>query len=142
MEHPAFEVSNFCFCPIPRFFFCCTPPSFEGHPAVAVRRQRSEAPLIENATAANRRHSLNARVTRVRRFSFFCLHLFTSRVQLIESKHLACEGFTFHRKPAIFLSFNNLGVKATAFTSTGAEDSRRHDKNGGAECPSPRRRGG
>ena len=117
-------------------------PSFEVRPAVAVRRQRSEIPLIENATAANRRHSLNARVTRVKRFSLFCLHLFTFRSYISENERFACEGFTFHRKPTIFLSFNYLGVKATAFTSTGAEDYRRHDKNGGAECPSPRRRGG
>ena len=86
--------------------------------------------------------STRARFTRVRQFSFFCLHLFTFRAYLSENECFAREGFTFCRKPAIFLSFNNLGVKATAFTSTGAEDYRRHDKNGGAEYPSPQRCGG
>ena len=142
MEHPAFEVSNFCFCPPPSSFSAVHPPSFEGHPPVAVRRQRSEIPLIENATAANRRHSLNARASRASGgFRFFaftssllgCISLKTSILRV--KVH-------FHRKPSIFLLFNNLGVKATAFTSTGAEDCRRHDKNGGAECPSPRRCGG
>lgn len=57
-------------------FSAVPPPSFEGHPAVAVRRQRSEIPLIENATAANRRHSLNARVARAS--GGFRLFAFTS----------------------------------------------------------------
>jgi len=53
-------------------FSAVHPPSFEGHPAVAVKRQRSEIPLIENATAANRRHSLNARASRASGgFQFF-----------------------------------------------------------------------
>ena len=47
-------------------------PSFEVRPAVTVRRQRSKIPLIENATAANRRHSLNARASRASgSFRFF-----------------------------------------------------------------------
>ena len=103
----------------------------------------NDAATIGNTSyrKCNRRHSLNARVTRVRRFSIFCLHLFTFRAYLSENERFACEGFTFCRKQYIFLLFNNLGVKATAFTSTGAEDCRQHDKNGGAECPSPRRCG-
>ena len=117
-------------------------PSFEVRPSFAVMRQRSEALLRKRNCCELQRCLTRARHTRVRRFSFFCLHLFTFRAYLSENEYFACEGFTFCRKPTIFLSFNNLGVNATAFTSTGAEDYRRHDKNGGAECPSPRRRGG
>ena len=40
-------------------------------------------------------HSRNARVhARIRRFSCFCLHLFTFRLYLAENKRLAGEGFT------------------------------------------------
>lgn len=55
---------TFVFVRPPGSFSAVPPPSFEGHPAIAVKRQRSEIPLIENATAANRRHSLNARALR------------------------------------------------------------------------------
>ena len=116
MEHPAFDDSNFCFCPPPGSFSAVPPPSFEGHPAVAVRRQRSEIPLIENVTAANRRHSLNARASRASGgFRFFaftssllgCISLKTSilRVKVPFSpktfylpivQQLRCEGNCLH----------------------------------------------
>ena len=47
------------------------------------------------ASAPNFSQSPNARVhARVRRFSCFCLHLFTFRLYLAENKRLAGEGFT------------------------------------------------
>ena len=55
---------TFVFVRPPGSFSAVPPPSFEGHPAVAVKRQRSEIPLVENATAANRRHGFNARASR------------------------------------------------------------------------------
>lgn len=117
-------------------------PSFEVRPSFTVMRQRSEALLRKWNCGEQQRCPTRARHTRVRRFSIFCLHLFTSRAYLSENECFACEGFTFHRKPSIFLSFSNLGVKATAFTSARTVGNRRHYKNGGAECPSPRRCGG
>ena len=59
-------------------------------------RQRGEA-LFLRASVPNfcHSHSPNARVhARVRRFSCFCLHLFTFRLYLAENKRLAGEGFT------------------------------------------------
>ena len=114
-------------------------PSFEVRPSFAIMRQRSEALLRKCTCCKLQRYPTRARHTRVRRFSIFCLHLFTFRTYLSENEYFAGEGFTFCRKPSIFLSFSYLGVKATIFTSEGAEDCRQHDKNGGAECPSPRR---
>lgn len=37
-------IQTFVFVRPPGSFSAVPPPSFEGHPAVAVRRQRSEAP--------------------------------------------------------------------------------------------------
>lgn len=64
------------------------------------RCRHEQKPLVRKCTC--RQHQFpNARVyARVRRFSFFCLHLFTLRLYLTENKHLACEGFTIHRKTA------------------------------------------
>ena len=52
------------------------------------------------------------------------------------------EGFTIYRKLPIYLVYNNLGVKAAAFTSTYPMGRRRHDKNGDAKHTIPRRHGG
>ena len=123
-------------------FSAVHPPSLSVRPTFAIMRQRSEALLRKCTCCKLQRYPTRARHTRVRRLSIFCLHLFTFRTYLSENEYFAGEGFTFCRKPSIFLSFSYLGVKATAFTSACPADSRRHDKNGGAECPSPRRRGG
>lgn len=105
---------------------------------------RSNAATIGSTSSKMQLQALSqrARRTRVRRFSTFCLHLFTFRAYISKNECFACEDFSFCRKPTIFLLFNKLGVKATAFTSACPADGRRHDKNGGAECPSPRRCGG
>ena len=117
-------------------------PSFEVRPSFAVMRQRSEALLRKRNCCELQRCLTRARHTRVRRFSFFCLHLFTFRAYLSEKECFAGEDFTFCRKPIIFLLFSDLGVKIAIFTSERAVGGRRHDKNGGAKCPSPRRCGG
>lgn len=117
-------------------------PSFEVRPSFAVMRQRSEALLRKCTCGEQQRCPTRARHTRVKRFSIFCLHLFTFRAYLSEKEYFAGEGFTFCQKPIIFLLFSDLGVKIAIFTSERAVGGRRHDKNDGAKCPSPRRCGG
>ena len=106
---------------------------------VAVMRQRSEALLRK----CNRRHSLNARASHARQAVFAFLPSPLHFWGVSHWKRVFC-GWRFHffRKPIIFLLFSDLGVKAAIFTSACAVGGRRHDKNGGAKCPSPRRCGG
>ena len=59
--------------------------------AAATRRSTFSKGICPNF---NHSHSRNARVhARVRRFSCFCLHLFTFRLYLAENKRLVGEGF-------------------------------------------------
>lgn len=81
-------------------FSAVPPPSFEGHPAVAVRRQRSEIPLIENATAANRRHSLNARASRASGgFRFFAFTSSPHRCISLKTSVLRVKASPFTENP-------------------------------------------
>ena len=52
------------------------------------------SPAHEGRRLAHGDRPTRTRYARIRRFPFFCLHLFTFRLQDIERQCVACEGFT------------------------------------------------